>query len=162
MLASGGTNSVRFKMRGVGLALPVSQSARESEPSHGYALMIIAFGAIIAILHYGRVFFVTALIATIIAFILDPFVGILVKLRFPRAVASLVVCALAALILYLAVLAAYSQITGLLDTMPSMSQRIGEMEESASKQILSLEDRIYKVIVPRRQILQEKKVEEIG
>jgi predicted PurR-regulated permease PerM len=141
------------------LALPISQPARTTEPLRSYALPIIAFGVIVAVLYFGRVFFMTALAAIIIAFILDPFVGVLVRIKFPRAVASLVVCAMAALILYLAGLGAYSQAASLWDTMPSLSQRIGEVEDSLMQSIQNLEDRIYKVVVPKRQIKQETKVE---
>ena len=141
------------------MALPLSQSAKIPEHQRSYALSIIAFGVTVAVLYFGRVFFVTALAAIIIAFILDPFVGLLVKIKFPRSIASLVVCALAALFLYLAGLGAYSQVASLWDSMPSLSQRIVEVEDAAMQQISSLEDRIYKVVVPRRQIQQEKKAE---
>ena len=120
---------------------------------------IIAFGVIVAVLYFGRVFFMTALAAIIIAFILEPFVGILVKVKFPRSVASLLVCAAAALIVYLAALGAYSQVASLWDAMPALSQRIGEAEESVMQYFVAMEDRVYKVVVPKRQIQQEKKVE---
>ncbi len=141
------------------MALPISHPAKSAENFRSYALPIIAFGVILAILYFGRVFFMTALAAIIIAFILDPFVGLLVRIKFPRSVASLVVCAVAALILYLAALGAYSQIASLWDIMPTLSQRIGELEDSVQLQISNLEDRVYRVVVPRRQIQQEKKVE---
>ena len=141
------------------MALPLSPPVKTTEHLRSYALPIIAFGVIIAILYFGRVFFITALAAIIIAFILDPFVGLLVKIKFPRPVGSFVICSLAALILYLAGLGAYSQIASLWDTMPALNQRIGEVADAAMRQIANLEDRIYKVVVPRRQIQEEKKVE---
>jgi predicted PurR-regulated permease PerM len=141
------------------LALPISSPAKVREPLHSYALSIIAFGVIIAVLYFGRVFFITAMAAVIIAFILDPFVNLLVKAKFPRSVGALVVCMGAALALYLAGLGAYSQVSSLLDSMPALSQHLGELEDDALKQIANLEDRIYKVVVPKRQIQQEKKVE---
>ena len=119
-----------------------------------YALPIIAFGVIIAVLYFGRVFFITALAAIIIAFILDPFVGLLVRLKFPRSIASLVICAMAALILYLATLGAYSQIASLWDSMPSLSQRIVDVQESVRQQQDNLEERVKKLMRP-----QEKKAE---
>ena len=141
------------------MALPITHPVKSEEHLRSYALPIIALGVIIAVLYFGRVFFITAMVAIIIAFILDPFVGLLVKLRFPRSVASLVICAMAALILYMATLGLYSQVTSLWDTLPSLSQRIAEVEDSVLQGIADLEDRVYKVVVPRRQIQQEKKVE---
>jgi len=145
------------------LALPISPIAKQTDQLRSSALPIIALGVIVAVLYFGRVFFVTAIVAIVIAFILDPFVGLLSKIRFPRPVGSVVVCTLAGLILYLAGLGAYSQVSSLIDTMPSLSQRIGEVEDSVLLQVVELEDRIYKLVVPKRQreheIEQEKKVE---
>lgn len=145
------------------MALSISPIAKHTEHLRSSALPIIAFGVILAVLYYGRVFFITAILATIVAFILDPFVGLLVKVRFPRAVGSFIVCTLAGLIVYLAGLGAYSQVLSLIDTIPSLTQRIGEVEDSVAQQISGTEDRIYKLVVPKRQrqqaIEQEKKVE---
>ena len=52
---------------------------------------IVAMGVIIAILYFGRVLFITFIIAVTIAFILEPFVGLLMRLRLPRSLASFVV-----------------------------------------------------------------------
>lgn len=139
------------------MALPLSSPAKTPEHLRSYALPIIAFGIVVALLYFGRVFFITAVIAIIIAFILDPFVGLLVKIRFPRSIASFAVCALAALILYFAGVGAYTQIASLWGSMPSLNQRILDVEDAAMQQISDLSDRIYKVVVPRRQIQQEKK-----
>ena len=114
---------------------------------------------IVAILYFGRVFFITALFAIIIAFILDPFVSLLVRIKFPRVVGALVVCGMAALILYVAAMGAYSQVASLVDTMPSVSEHLGDLEDSVSHRLGSLEDRVYKIVVPRRQIQQQTKAE---
>ena len=58
---------------------------------------IVALGIIIAILYFGRMFFITSIVAMIIAFILEPFVLLLMRLRFPRSLASFVVCTIALL-----------------------------------------------------------------
>ena len=53
---------------------------------------ILAVAAAAALLYYGRVFFITVIIATIIAFLLEPMVEFFMKLRLPRGLASFVVC----------------------------------------------------------------------
>ena len=53
---------------------------------------------VITILYFGRVFFITSIVAVIIAFILEPFVALLMRVRFPRTLASFVVCAAALLV----------------------------------------------------------------
>ena len=59
----------------------------------------LALAAVIAILYFGRVFFITAIVAIIIAFILEPFVALLIRIRMPRPLATFVVCAVALLFL---------------------------------------------------------------
>lgn len=142
------------------MALPISPPVKPTEHLRSFALPIIAFGVIVAVLYFGRVFFITALIAIIIAFLLDPFVGLLVRFKFPRSMASFVVCAVAALTLYFAGMGAYTQVAGLWQSLPLLSQRIGDVEDTALEHIASLEDRIYKVVVPKRQVQQEKKAEQ--
>src|ERR1700684_3028711 len=86
------------------------------------SLPIIALGVIIAILYFGRVFFITAMIAVTIAFILEPFVTVLMRLRLPRSVASFVVCGMALLFLYVMAMGAYTQLTGIYGELPTYGQ----------------------------------------
>jgi predicted PurR-regulated permease PerM len=108
-------------------------------------------GVIVAILYFGRVFFVTSIVAVTIAFILEPFVGFLMRLRMPRSLASFIVCALALLMLYVLGLGAYSQAAGMLDELPKYSQRIGELVETISRKVEDMEERSYRILVPARQ-----------
>jgi predicted PurR-regulated permease PerM len=49
---------------------------------------------------------------------LEPFVALLMRLRFPRSLASFVVCSFAMALLYVIGLVAYSQLAGMYDEMP--------------------------------------------
>jgi len=111
-----------------------------------FALPVIAVGTIIAILYFGRVLFITSITAVIGAFLLEPFVSILVRLRFPRAVASLAVWVFALLALYLAGLGAYTQVSGLIGELPVVGQRLGDIVEGARKKIETVEDTAYNMI----------------
>jgi predicted PurR-regulated permease PerM len=64
-------------------------------------LSIIALSAIVALLYFGRVLLITLVISVIIAFILDPFVGFVMRTRLPRGAAAFVVCSISLLALYL-------------------------------------------------------------
>ena len=77
------------------------------------AFPLIGFGVLIALLYWARVFFITFFIAVAIAFMLEPLVALLMRIRFPRALASCVVCCLALLAVYLMGLGAYTQVAGL-------------------------------------------------
>jgi predicted PurR-regulated permease PerM len=109
---------------------------------------LIALGVVIAILYFGRVFFITSLAAVMLAFILEPFVTLLVRIRFPRSLASFVVCAAALSMLYLMGLGAYSQLSGLAEELPKYSQRIGELVENVSQKAEGLEQRSYQLVMP--------------
>lgn len=114
------------------------------------ALPLIALGVAIAILYFGRVFFITSLAAVMLAFILEPFVTLLVRIRFPRSLASFVVCAAALSLLYLMGLGAYAQFSGLAQELPLYSQRIGDLVENVSQKVENLEQRSYQLVMPAR------------
>jgi predicted PurR-regulated permease PerM len=112
------------------------------------ALPLIALGVVIAILYFGRVFFITSLAAVMLAFILEPFVTLLVRIRFPRSLASFVVCAAALSMLYLLGMGAYSEFSGLAEELPRYSQRIGDLVENVSQKVENLEQRSYQLVMP--------------
>src|ERR1035438_7058523 len=121
--------------------------AAEQEVRH-IAAPLIAMGVAIAILYFGRVVFITSLVAVMLAFILEPFVTLLVRIRFPRSLASFVVCAAALSMLYLMGLGAYTQLSGLAAELPKYSQRIGELVENVSQKVEILEQRSYQLVMP--------------
>ena len=112
---------------------------------------VISLGVIIATLYFGRVFFITSLIAVIIAFILEPFVTLLVRIRLPRSLASFMVCTGALLFVYLIGLGVYSQMAGLIEELPKYTERIGELVDKVSRQVEGMEQQTYQILVPARQ-----------
>jgi predicted PurR-regulated permease PerM len=113
-------------------------------------LFLIALGVSIALLYYGRLFFVTLVVAITIGFLLDPFVELLMRIRLPRSVGSFVVCVVALLLLYLAGLAAYTQVAVLISDLPTYSGRINELVDRLSAQLEQTERRAYELLVPKR------------
>src|SRR5258708_21843780 len=73
------------------------------------AVPLIGFGVVIALLYWARVFFITFFTAVAIAFILEPFVALLMRIRFPRSLSSFVVCSVALLAVYLMGLGPFTQ-----------------------------------------------------
>jgi len=120
------------------------------EQVHGYALPTIAFGVLIAVLYFGRVIFVTTIIAVIMALILEPFVAILVRLRLPRPLATLMVGAIAALGLYFAGLAAYNQLSGLAGDVPAFKENLSGFITGVTDRIQNLENATSRLLVPAR------------
>jgi predicted PurR-regulated permease PerM len=120
------------------------------------SLPIVALGVIVAILYFGRVFFITAMTAVTIAFILEPFVTLMMRLRLPRSVASFVVCTMALLFLYVIGMGAYSQLTGLYSDLPKYGQRIGDIVDGIQQKIQGMESDTYRMLVPTRQRMEEE------
>jgi predicted PurR-regulated permease PerM len=111
---------------------------------------VLAIAAGVALLYFGRVFFITVVIACIIAFLLDPVVTAFVKLRLPRAVASFVVCSSALLVLYLIGLGLYTQFSGFAADLPNYSLRMNQMVDDVATRVDQFEKRTYQVVVPKR------------
>jgi len=111
---------------------------------------ILAIAAAIAMLYYGRVFFITVIIASMIAFLLEPLVGLFMKLRLPRGLASFLVCSLALGVLYLAGLGLYTEGLSLVDDLPAYGARLNELVDNAAGRLEGFENGIYNTVVPKR------------
>jgi predicted PurR-regulated permease PerM len=135
-------------------------SIRAVEDARQFAMPIVALGTIIAILYFGRLFFITAMTAVTIAFILEPLVTLLMRLRLPRSVASFVVCCFALACLYVIGLGAYSQLTGLYNELPVYGQRIGDIVVGVRERIQGVEKQTYQIFLPARQRQQLEEEEQ--
>ena len=121
-----------------------------AERSIKLGVTILSFGAAILLLYYGRVFFVTVIIAAMIAFLLDPAVEFFMKLRMPRGLASFVVCSIGLIVVYLTGVGIYLQGAVIVDELPAYGARINEITESAATRMQRLEDSVYRALVPKR------------
>lgn len=119
------------------------------KPRH-LSSFLIATALGIALLYYGRLFFITMLVSVMLAFILDPVVKVFMRLKLPRSLASFFVCSIALLLLYLIGLGLYTQISGLIDDLPSYSKRINELIDNASLRLEQMEKSTYELMVPKR------------
>jgi predicted PurR-regulated permease PerM len=134
---------------------PLNTTREAVREARHLAIPILAMAAIIAILYFGRVFFITSVVALTIAFILEPFVALLMRARFPRGLASFVVCTVALAFLYVIGMGAYSQLAGLYGDLPKYGQRIGSIVDGVQQKISGMEDQTYRILVPARQRQEE-------
>jgi predicted PurR-regulated permease PerM len=111
---------------------------------------ILAAGAAVALLYYGRVFFITVIIATMIAFLLEPMVGFFMKLRFPRGLASFVVCSISLVFLYFVGLGVYTEAMAMMDDLPAYGERINVLVDGVSLRMEHFQEGVYRAVVPRR------------
>jgi len=116
------------------------------------AIPLIGFGVVIALLYWARVFFITFFTAVAIAFILEPFVALLMRIRFPRSLASFVVCSVALLAVYLMGLGAYTQAAGLVeDYQENYGQKVASAVQNMRASVEEIEKATYQLLVPARQ-----------
>jgi predicted PurR-regulated permease PerM len=137
---------------------PISSTARAVQQAGHLALPVVALGVVIALLYFGRVFFITSIVAVILAFMLEPFVELLTRVRFPRPLASFLVCTVALLFLYIAGMGAYAQFWVLAGDLPQYGQRIGDIVAGVQQRATDIEERTYSLFVPakRTQLLQQE------
>jgi predicted PurR-regulated permease PerM len=113
-------------------------------------LVITGLAAGVALLYFGRAFWITLIVSVVLAFMLEPFVGVLRKLKLPRSVASFVVCSLALLFVYTISALLVAQLGNIADDLPAYSQRLNELVDGVAARLEGAEQRAYKLLVPRR------------
>lgn len=111
---------------------------------------VLAAGAAVALLYFGRVFFITLIVAAMIAFLLDPLVVFFMRLRMPRGLSSFVVCSIALILLYLAGLGLYLQGQQMARDLPAYGARISDLVDAVAMRMENLENGVYSTLVPRR------------
>ena len=128
------------------MVVPVSATQRTVRTGLG----ILTLGAAIALLYFGRVFFITVIIASMIAFLLDPIVVLFMRIRLPRGVASFAVCSIGLIFLYFAGLGLYTETLVIAGDLPAYGERINEIVDSAAARVDRFEEGVYQTLVPKR------------
>lgn len=123
---------------------------RGTQKSLQIGVGILAAGAAVALLYYGRAFFVTICIASMIAFLLDPVVLLVMRLRVPRGLASFVVCAVSLVLLYLGAVGLYAQGQEIAANLPAFGQRVNELVDAAAARMEGIENTVYQSLIPKR------------
>jgi predicted PurR-regulated permease PerM len=127
------------------LSVPETSSKLQSA-----GIAVTALAAAVALLYFGRAFCITLVISVILAFLLEPFVTLVMRARLSRATASFVVCSVALLAVYLIGLGLYSQLANLAEELPFYSRRINELVDNVAERIERAEQNVYRLIVPKR------------
>jgi predicted PurR-regulated permease PerM len=135
---------------------PLTSTTKSVQDARNLAMPIVAMGVIIAVLYFGRVFFITAIGAMTIAFILEPFVALLMRLRLPRSLASFLVCSVALLFLYVIGMGAYTQLSAIYTDLPTYGERIGDIVDNVRQRVQGMENRTYQLVLPARQRQEEQ------
>jgi predicted PurR-regulated permease PerM len=122
-----------------------------SNPALTRLVGVLASGVLLLlVLYLGRVFFITLITAILLAFILDPFVVLLGRARFPRSLSSFLACSLLLGVLYLLGIGLWRQSTDLIDDIPLYSKRIADLVDAASTRVEAVEKAVSDTLVPKR------------
>lgn len=134
--------------------MPVFTTVSPIHRLQSASVFLLALAGTIGLLYYGRAFCITLVIAVMIAFILDPFVAFVMRVKISRGVASFIVCAVALSLFYLVGLGAYTEIATLSTELPAYSERANELVDSVADRMDKMEQNAYKLLIPKR--LQER------
>ena len=130
--------------------MPLLSPPQPSQRTLSAATSLIAVAAAIALLYYGRDFFVTLIVSSVLAFILDPAVVLVMKLRMPRPAATAIVIVIAIAGAYVLAAATWSQVATLGEDLPSYTARLGEVWDKANDRLDDFEKRSIDMLVPKR------------
>lgn len=114
----------------------------------------------VALLYYGRDFFVTLIISAVFAFILDPAVVLVMKLRIPRAAATGIVLGVAFVGVYLLAAMAWSQFSTFAEDLPAYTSHISELWAKANERIDQVEQRSIEMLVPKSLRQQNEQIQQ--
>jgi predicted PurR-regulated permease PerM len=124
------------------------------------AISVIALAATVALLYFGKDFFITLIIAAVFAFLLDPLVILIMKLRIPRGAATAIVIVFALVAVYLLSLVIWMQLVTLSDDLPTYSSRIAELVDKANDRLDEFEKKTVDLIVPGTLRQQEQQIQQ--
>lgn len=138
--------------------MPILTVPRTTDNLLRFGTSVVAFAAGVALLYYGRNFFVTVIIAAVFAFLLDPAVVLVTRLRIPRPLATPIVIGVAFMLLYLFGLIAWSQVATLREDLPTYTTRMTELVDSANHDLESFEQRSIARLSPKSFQQQEEQI----
>jgi predicted PurR-regulated permease PerM len=138
----------------------INTETRTSDRAVSLAISVIALAATVALLYFGKDFFITMIVAAVFAFILDPLVILVMKLRVPRAAATGIVIVVALMLVYLLSLVIWTQLITLSEDLPTYSSRINELVDKANDKLDDFEKRTVDSVVPSSLRQQEQQIQQ--
>ncbi len=140
--------------------MAILSSPQPAVQRFGVRTLLIAVAALIGLLYFGRDFFVTLIISAIFAFILDPAVLLVMKLRLPRSAATGIVIGVAFVGVYITSAVAWRQLSILAEDLPTYVSRVSELWNSASDQLDQFEKNTAEIVVPKRLRDQDQQIQQ--
>lgn len=140
--------------------MPILDPATPTSKTLRLGVSVIAVASAVALLYFGRDFFVTLIVSAVFAFILDPVVQLFMKLHIPRAASTLIVIAITATLVYLLGLVAWTQMITIRDDLPTYSSRLSELVDKANDRLDEFEKKSIALVVPTNLRQQEEQIQQ--
>jgi predicted PurR-regulated permease PerM len=141
-------------------SLPLLSVPQTSDKLLRFCSAVIAGAAGVALLYYGRDFFVTVIVAAVVAFLLDPAVLLVMRLRVPRGAATPIVIGVAFALIYLFTLFAWTQIAKLSEDLPTYTSRVNDLVDAANHRLEGIEQQTIERIAPKSLQQQEQQIQQ--
>lgn len=142
------------------LSPPQFDQAQPAQRAIPFATSLIALAAAVALLYYGRDFFVTLIVSALIAFILDPAVVLVMKMRLPRPAATGLVLGIAFVGVYLLGAMAWAQFATFAEDLPGYMAHVSEIWNKANERIDHLEQQSIDALVPKSLREQNQQIQQ--
>lgn len=131
-----------------------------TQRSSSFAVSVIALAAGVALLYFGRDFFVTLIISAVFAFILDPVVLLIMKLRLPRPAATGIVIGIALVAAYLLGLMLWSQAATIGENLPAYTARLNDIWSQTNDRLDQFEKQSIDLVVPKSLREQSEQIQQ--
>jgi predicted PurR-regulated permease PerM len=123
-------------------------------------LTIVSLAATIALLYYGRVFFITVIFALFLAFAMRPFVSLLERARVPRVLAILLLLFVLIGAIVLLLINVTAQVNEFYGDLPRYQTRIKELLSQLTDFINTLRERMGSILPEESRGVREVKIAE--
>lgn len=149
-----------YEYRGGKRVLAIFSPPQPTQRTISLATGLIALAASVALLYFGRDFFVTVIISALFAFILDPVVVLVMKLRLPRPAATGIVLGIAFVGAYLLGAMAWTQFSTFSEDLPVYTAHVSDLWTKANQKIDVAEQRSINMLVPKSLREQNQQIQQ--
>ncbi len=129
-------------------------------PRTGSGLVIVTFAAALALLYYGRLFFITIAFALFLAFAMRPFVSLLERARVPRVIAILLLLFVLIGAIVLLVINVTAQVNQFYIDLPRYQARIRVVLSQFTDFVNRLRERMGSILPDETRSVREVKISE--
>ncbi len=139
---------------------PRSVAAPASSPAPPVGITIVSLAAGVALLYYGRLFFITVIFALFLAFAMRPFVSLLERARVPRVLAILLLLFVLVGALVLLLINVTAQLNEFYGDLPRYQTRIRDLTSQLTDFINTLRERMGNILPEESRGVREVKIAE--